>query len=282
MEKKGKTSNNFVIRTISSVALFLILLATLIPGGIPLFIFVAFAGAVGMMEFLRVAGTHKTPIAVVAYIALAGVYALIYIDQKELLVPLFMLYLLLLFSIMVFAYPKYSSKSIFMSFSGLIYVGLGLSFIYQTRAQLEDGKYIVWMIFTAWVSDMGAYCMGKLFGKRKAFPVLSPKKSIAGCIGGIIWAMLAGIIYNLILHYTVNVNFLHLWQIALICGFASILAQLGDLAASAIKRDFDVKDYGKVVPGHGGILDRFDSIIFVAPLVYYLAKLFQVMGVTIK
>lgn len=281
MSKKEKKDNNFIIRVISGVVLFFVLIGTLVPGGMFLFVMNAFIAAVGTMEIMRVAGTNKTPAAVLAYLATASVYVIIYINQKELLVPLFILYLLTLFAVMVIAYPKYNVNSIFMTFCGLIYVAFGLSFIYQTRMHLDKGAYIVWLIFVGWISDTGAYCFGKLLGKHKAFPVLSPKKSVEGCIGGIVSAMFVGVLYNLILHYCFKVDFFYMWQIILICGFASVIAQIGDLAASAIKRNFDVKDYGKIIPGHGGILDRFDSIIFVAPLVYYLALLFQTLEITI-
>lgn len=282
-EKNEKMNGSgFWIRFMSAALCTILALLTIIPGGYLLATVNGLIALVGMMEIMRIVGVHKTSIAFFSYVAVIAEYILIVLDKKYLLVALFMLFLLLLFAEMVLKYPKYSSDKIFLTFGGLIYVGLGLSFLYQTRMQLDDGAYIVWLIFIgSWISDTGAYCVGVLCGKHKAFPKLSPKKSIEGCIGGILLSVLFGIGYNLVLHYFFSVDFLHIWQIAIICGVASIISQVGDLAASAVKRNYDVKDYGKLIPGHGGILDRFDSIIFVAPLVYYLAKLFQVVGISL-
>jgi len=148
-----------------------------------------------------------------------------------------------------------------------------LSYIYQVRI-LEDGALLVWLIFIgAWGSDTCAYCVGILIGKHKIAPKLSPKKSVEGCIGGILGASLMGFIYATIFqnHITGIVNPQVVF--AIIGAASSVISQIGDMAASAIKRNHDIKDYGDLIPGHGGILDRFDSIIFTAPVVYYLATL---------
>ena len=95
-------------------------------------------------------------------------------------------------------------------------------------------------------------------------PVLSPKKSVEGAVGGVAGAVLLGVIFALVTRGPV-------WEYALICGVGALISMVGDLAASAIKRNMDIKDYGKLIPGHGGVLDRFDSVIFTAPVIYYLA-----------
>ncbi len=280
--QETKKKSGFWVRFVSAFICTVVAFLSIIPGGYILFAVNLVIAIIGVREMLKVAGVNKTPIAFFAYAATIITYFLICLDKEYLLVALFMLFLLLLFGAMVISYPKYSSEKIFMTFASLIYVGLGLSFLYRTRVQLNDGQYIIWLIFIgSWISDTGAYCVGMLCGKHKAFPELSPKKSIEGCVGGILSSIAIGIVYNLVLHYFFNVNFLHIWQIAVICGAASVISQVGDLAASAIKRNYNVKDYGRLIPGHGGILDRFDSIIFVAPLVYYLARFFQVLGVSL-
>ena len=134
-----------------------------------------------------------------------------------------------------------------------------LSCIYETRS-LEGGKYLVWLIFLcSWGCDTCAYCVGMLFGKHKMAPVLSPKKSIEGAVGGVLGAALLGAIYAAATG-AYNPNPAH----------TPLISMVGDLAASAIKRNFEIKDYGKLIPGHGGILDRFDSVIFTAPIIFYL------------
>jgi phosphatidate cytidylyltransferase len=148
-----------------------------------------------------------------------------------------------------------------------------LSCIYLTR-HLENGIYFVWLIFlSSWICDSCAYCVGMLWGRHKLAPNLSPKKSIEGALGGILGAMGAGALYGaffvnrMVPELSVTLTF------AVICGIGAVIAQIGDLAASAIKRNHEIKDFGKLIPGHGGIMDRFDSVIFTAPVIYALAVL---------
>ena len=147
-----------------------------------------------------------------------------------------------------------------------------LSYIYQARL-LEGGVFTVWLVFIcAWGCDTCAYCVGKLIGKHKMAPVLSPKKSVEGGIGGIAGAALIGVLYALAINHWGGAG-ADIVQYAVIGGAGGAISQIGDLAASAIKRYHNIKDYGKLIPGHGGILDRFDSVIFTAPIIYYLAVL---------
>ena len=170
----------------------------------------------------------------------------------------------------VISYPKYNTQQIMAAFFGIFYVPVMLSFIYQTR-MLEDGFQLVWLIFlSAWGCDTCAYCTGVLIGKHKLAPILSPKKSIEGGIGGILGAALIGVLYGLAINYWGNAA-ADLLQYAIIGAVGGAISQIGDLAASAIKRYHNIKDYGKLIPGHGGILDRFDSVIFTAPIIFYLS-----------
>ena len=108
-------------------------------------------------------------------------------------------------------------------------------------------------------------------GKHKLAPVLSPKKSVEGAIGGVVGAAVLGALYATLINRFAPGADAGILQYALICGIGGIISQVGDLAASAIKRNHDIKDYGKLIPGHGGILDRFDSVIITAPIIYYMA-----------
>ena len=116
----------------------------------------------------------------------------------------------------------------------------------------------------SWGCDTCAYCVGMLIGKHKMAPVLSPKKSIEGAVGGVVGAALLGVAYAAVLHNDMIAY-------AIICAVGALISMVGDLAASAIKRNQGIKDYGKLIPGHGGILDRFDSVIFTAPIIYFLS-----------
>jgi phosphatidate cytidylyltransferase len=119
------------------------------------------------------------------------------------------------------------------------------------------------MFILIWTNDTFAYIVGKSIGKHKLFERISPKKTIEGALGGILGSVLVSIIYS---YYFIPKYVIHFAIIGLI---GSILGQIGDLVASMFKRYCEIKDYGKIMPGHGGILDRFDSILFTAPLVYY-------------
>lgn len=148
-----------------------------------------------------------------------------------------------------------------------------LSFVYLTR-ECETGIYLVWLILiSSWGCDTCAYVVGKLIGKKHIFPELSPHKSLEGCIGGVVGAALIGGLYA---HFFVETAFPDrtiTWIIAFICAAGAVMSMVGDLAASAIKRNHNIKDYGKLIPGHGGIMDRFDSMTVTAPMTYFLTLL---------
>lgn len=123
----------------------------------------------------------------------------------------------------------------------------------------------------AWLTDSGAYFAGRFFGKHKLAPNLSPKKTVEGSMGGVLACVVFSCIYVLILNKAWNFTLFignNYIKMIIVSAVASIISQLGDLAASAIKRDYEIKDFGKILPGHGGIMDRFDSVVFVAPFVY--------------
>ena len=141
--------------------------------------------------------------------------------------------------------------------------------------------YIFIVIMASWVADCGAYFAGSFFGKHKLCPRLSPKKTIEGVFGGFFLNILAmlvyGICYNWIFYGgALSISYLSLVLIGLICTVISII---GDLTFSMIKRCFSIKDYGHIIPGHGGLLDRFDSVIFVAPFLYFFLQLLPIVKI---
>ncbi|MDP4092540.1 MAG: phosphatidate cytidylyltransferase [Bacillota bacterium] len=176
-----------------------------------------------------------------------------------------------LMGLIVFKHHKYNVVDISLSLLGIFYVVFMFSFIILTR-NLKNGNYYIWFIFFAWVTDTMAYFTGRAFGKRKLSPEISPKKTVAGSIGGIIGCVAASTIYGIVLN---SGNYLNvaIYHFIVIGALVGILSQVGDLAASAIKRYAGVKDYGNLMPGHGGVLDRFDSILFIAPVIYFYISL---------
>ena len=261
----------FKTRLLSGIVLMIFMLFFVISGGNILLSAIAFLAIVAMMEFMRMEKLHKTPLAIPGYISVALIYVLLFTDNMAKLLPLSICYLLVIMVCYVTAFPKYKAEQMAILFFGFFYAGLLLSYVYQVR-MLPGGMFSVWLIFiAAWGSDVFAYCAGMLFGKHKAFPKLSPKKTWEGCVGGVIGAVVVAVLYCLAMNYWFRQSF-SVVQYAVVCGCGAVISQIGDLAASAMKRNNEIKDYGTLIPGHGGVLDRYDSIIFVAPMVYYLLQ----------
>ena len=257
-------------RVISGAVLVVILAITLYFGGIVTCGLMALVSLVGNMELLRVYGVNKKTPGIVCYLATVLYYIAIYLDRMDIIVPMMVIYLLVMLAVYVLTFPTYSDKQIMAAFMGFFYVSVMLSFVYLIR-NMEHGLVLVLLIFvSSWINDTCAYFVGRALGKHKMAPVLSPKKSIEGLIGGIVGAGVFGAVFGILFDkYVDTMNYAPL-LFAVVGAVGALPAVIGDLAASAIKRNNDIKDYGKLIPGHGGILDRFDSIIFTAPIIYYL------------
>lgn len=263
----------FWVRVRSSVILVILTLLTVILGDNVLFITISLISIIGLTELYKVLKINNAVIGYVGYTACIAYYLLIYFKMENYNMLLIIAFLMLLMFAYVYKFPKYNIEQVTLTYFGLFYVAFMLSYIYKVR-MLQDGIWLVWLIFVgAWGSDTCAYLVGRKIGKHKIFPNLSPKKSAEGCVGGILGAMLLGFIYAIIINSKMKGIANPKLEFTIICGASSIISQIGDLTASAIKRNHSIKDYGKLIPGHGGILDRFDSIIFTAPIVYYLATL---------
>lgn len=258
----------FKTRLISGIVLVIIALATIISGSWILFFTLLAVSLIGMRELykvMKVSDEHVTVLELVGYLGAELYYIAMKADFGNYGTMAIIISMILILFVYVFGYPKYHAEQVMAAFFGVVYVAVMLSFIYLTRS-LPDGKFLVWLIFLcSWGCDTCAYCVGMLIGKHKMAPVLSPKKSIEGAVGGVAGAALLGVIYAAATQGKMA-------EYALICAVGALISMVGDLAASAIKRNQNIKDYGKLIPGHGGILDRFDSVIITAPVIYYLAK----------
>ena len=257
----------FWTRLGSGIVLMAITIALMVYGGFPLFWVITAVSLIGLFELFRAVRMEKSFPAVIGYISSVVMDILILDGVYEYLILWMIVTLMVMMTCYVILYPKYDSEQMTMCFFGLFYVTLMLAFVFKVRF-LAGGILLVWLIYIgAWGSDTCAYCVGKLIGKHKLPSALSPNKTIEGCLGGILGAALIGFLFALAFYKDTA----YWWQFALIGGVSSVISQIGDLTASAIKRNHDIKDYGKLIPGHGGILDRFDSIIFTAPVVYILS-----------
>ena len=264
-----KTTNSFLTRLVSGVILVLIALMGINAGGWVLYLISLALALIGTFELYRALGIHKggrtiDMLELFGYISVVLYYVSIVYMWGSYQVFAIICSLVIVMFVYVFSYPKYNARQIMETYFCVIYVGVMLSFVYQTRC-LEGGQFIVWLIFLcSWGCDTCAYCAGRLFGKHKMAPVLSPKKTIEGAIGGVAGATILGMIYAFLTRGPVM-------EYMIICLVGALISMVADLSASAIKRNADIKDYGKLIPGHGGVLDRFDSVIFTAPIIYFLA-----------
>lgn len=272
MERFKRQKDMFKTRLLSGIVLVIIALAVIITGGNLLLGVMTVVSVIGMYELYRVFGVHKALAGVIGYAASVVYYANLLFHFLPDKMVIYLGFLVLLLAVYVFSYPKYKADQIMAVFFGLFYVATMLSFIYQTR-MLGAGQYIVWLIFLcSWGSDTFAYCVGVLFGKHKMSPLLSPKKSVEGAVGGVVGAVLLTALYCYLFKNQMQIQLTEVWLLALVGGVGALISMVGDLAASAIKRNYDIKDYGKLIPGHGGILDRFDSVIITAPIIFFLAS----------
>ncbi len=281
--KKNEKTKSFLIRLASTVVMLTLGGGAIYIGKWVLAVVLLAVSLGGVFELLRVFNVHKTSLAVVTYIFTVLYNVLLYVREYVTAGPagtellLFILYLLIILTIYVFRFPKHDIKQTVSCFFSFFYVPVCLSYIEQLR-NMEHGFYFVILILICSCgNDMFAYLVGILIGKHKMFPHLSPKKSVEGFIGGILGAAGLGVAYGFIYQNITGSTTDHFPLLfGIICGVGALPAVVGDLAASGIKRNYGIKDYSHLIPGHGGIMDRFDSMIFTAPIVFYMVTfLFQ-------
>ncbi len=249
-------------RIISGIIAFIILFTTIFIGGNILNTFILLISLLAINEFYEALKNIGYKINRTMSILFAvSLYIIILYEKILYIQPLIYGYTL---TILVLFVLKTDFKLIDVSLNILstIYI---IGFIFHIS--LLNGNILIWLIFiTAWSTDTFAYFTGIYLGKRKLCPNLSPNKTIEGAIGGIIGSLLVTLVFIKLFNTD---NILKLSFLSILC---SIISQIGDLTASKIKRITGIKDYGNIIPGHGGILDRFDSILFTSPIVYYYIK----------
>jgi phosphatidate cytidylyltransferase len=267
----------FRTRAISAVVLVAALGSALFFGGYYLWGLMLFASETGFFEYARAmrdpadrASMKPDILEILGYAGIAALYIVMLMrDSDAHIMYTLILLLVALMIVYVMQFPRYPTSKMMQMYFGVVYVGLMLSFVYLTRME-EQGLKLVWLIFiSSWICDTAAYLTGMAIGRHKLAPELSPKKSVEGAIGGVVGSALVGFLYGLLI--TPDAGAL---VFALISAIGAVISQFGDLTASAIKRNHDIKDYGTLIPGHGGIIDRFDSVIVTAPIIYILSRIF--------
>lgn len=258
-------------RIITGVIAGIIFIFLIIIGNLPFIVAISILASIALVELLKM--KKITLFSLTGLVSLFFMWSILIpnqwfdlqwlsaINRDQLMIGL----IIVLLAITVFSKNNVSFDEVGFIVLGSAYVGLGFHFLIETRA-LEHGLSLLFLIlFLIWSTDSGAYFAGRALGKNKLWPEISPKKTIEGSIGGIICALIIGLTY----HYFVPI-FDSLATVITLIIVVSIVGQIGDLVESALKRHYHVKDSGTILPGHGGILDRFDSLIFVMPVLYLL------------
>lgn len=251
-------------RLISSIVALPILFFFVLKGGMVLSLGACALSLIGLYEFYKSFKSRDIkPMAGLGYIYTMLLFATLYMvnDISFLLLLMFTMVVAMLFTL-VFS-TKYTIEDIAVTLLGFMYIPIAFSHI-MLITKFDLGSVVIWLVFIiAWGSDTFAYLVGKTFGKKKLIPSVSPNKTIAGSVGGVIGSM---ILCGTFAYFFMPSSIVYAMVIGVI---GAMISQIGDLVASKIKRINDIKDFGKLMPGHGGVLDRFDSILMTAPIVYY-------------
>ena len=232
---------------------------------------VAIIAVIAMYEFFHAISKKAKPVKWLGYFACISI-AFIHIIPNEYLynaiASAIALVMLILFLQVIITRMDTNFKDIAYTFFGIFYIPVFLMF-FAIIGGMENGKILIWyVIIAAWATDIFAYLIGRHLGKHK-FSKISPKKTIEGCIGGTIGAVVIAMIYTYFINSYLNMDYSYIY-ITIISIVLSVISQIGDFAASTIKRYVEIKDYSELIPGHGGMLDRIDSLLFIAPFAYVI------------
>lgn len=257
-------------RIITAILALLVFLPFVIFGGLPFTLLIYLIASIGLMELLRM--RYIPLFSIPGIIGIFGLW-LILLPEESTLFPIgnfsilnmFTVIILFLLAYTVLVRNKFTFDEAGFVLLTTLYVGIGFYFLIETRLGVNGLSNILFAFLIIWATDTGAYFSGRAFGKRKLWPDISPNKTVEGAIGGIVTACVVAIIFHLIHPFPHSLLF-----VILVAIFASIVGQVGDLVESAFKRNYGVKDSGKILPGHGGILDRFDSLLFVLPFLHLI------------
>lgn len=251
-------------RIITAVVGIPLFLGVLYLGGLAWSIVFGLMGFVALYEFLNMMKIRGfTPLMISPY----GILLVLLFREALASYCWLLLFAIILIMIinLVLTYPKRNLNDLAIGFFGAFYIGFLLSYALSLQNLLQPFLYIVLACILTWSSDIGGYLFGRLWGKTKLTPQLSPNKTWAGAVGGVSLT----IILVLTSYFILPVEKLTLVHLLCLALAGSLAAQFGDLFASAMKRFFAVKDSGNIIPGHGGVLDRFDSFMLVLPVLYY-------------
>jgi len=256
-------------RIITAIIFGAILISLTLMGGIPFVILAYLFASIAVYELLKMRKLKLFSISGIITLLALWIFLIpekyqVFFERIQLTkVEVLLITVLLLFAYTVLTKNRFTYDDVAFSIMAILYIGMGFYYFIETR---EEGLvYIFYSLFIIWATDSGAYFTGRAMGKRKLWPDISPNKTVEGFFGGIFSAVIVSIPFGLFSDMNTSVLML-----AIVTIFLSVFGQIGDLVESALKRHYHVKDSGNILPGHGGILDRFDSLLFVWPLIHFL------------
>ena len=235
----------------------------------------------GLWEYYRAVGLQsQKPLCLMGYLAALVIPLASFLSIGTIQILLY-IYIAVLFLIQLKGHPKSQWNHLALLLMGLVYIPYFLSHMIYIR-DMQLGRFYIWLVFIgAFITDTCAYFIGCAFGKRKLCPSISPKKTVAGAVGGVVGCGIAflvfGIVVNLCFASALDGGQFSLWRLFAMGLVCAVVSQIGDLVASMLKRQYQIKDFGTLLPGHGGILDRCDSIILVAPAVFLMLYQFGIL-----
>ncbi len=228
---------------------------------------IALISVIGLYEFYKATGVKESKLLSVLGYAMGLVAVFGRYVPSRFVMPIIYVFMLLLFVVMLKEHKTVSVNQAGLVIFSIIYIPVFLSTLADIYS-LGNGIYYLWIVFIgAFMTDTFAYFCGCFFGKHKLCPNISPKKTIEGSIGGSLCSVAIVLLYGLLVDKKFGIDISYI-KLAVLGVLIAVISQIGDLTASIIKRKYGVKDYGTIFPGHGGVLDRLDSIIATAPLVY--------------
>ena len=238
---------------------------------------------VGNFELMRCIGVHKKyALAVPQYVIAAAMPFLMRLggtstDYFEAAVFIHVALMCYMLALAVFSHGKMRVEQAAMTFAICLYINMGFGSVVLLRDFEDKGVYIFLLVFIgAWISDIFAYFCGMAFGKHKLIPDVSPKKTVEGSVGAVVFTALAFVLYGVIISHSFDVR-LNAAALGVFGAIMSVVSQIGDLSASLIKREYGIKDYGACFPGHGGVIDRFDSALAVSSVLMALVYSLEIV-----
>ena len=270
-QKPKKLKNKFLIRLLSSIVFAITLIGSIVYSPYTFFGFFLLVSILGINEFYRIVGSEQIQAQkVIGILSGVAVYASNFLWLNGWVDIQYYLLLIVLFVIIaiveLYRKKEHPFTNIAYTIAGIVYIAFPFSllsfFVLETPEASFSPQILLGFIFLIWINDSGAYAFGSLFGKHKLFKRISPNKTWEGAIGGMTSALVLAYLLPLFFDSLARMDWIVISIIVVIIG------TYGDLVESMLKRSLGIKDSGNVLPGHGGILDRFDSIILAAPLVF--------------